>query len=337
MRRYSVCFAIFICLSLFSNADDFTMLFVQNGDPLVLDDSREPFEDRILGSIFVDKNLDIYIADMAAGNVKRYDKNGKLLTVYRNPGRKPGQFETPSSAIVKGGLVIVNDINSDYYPFFNKDTGKYIKCIKKAAVVTSLKADPAGRIYYAFSPKPDADSVCRVDGEFRPEKCFFRQSQLTGFTTEMHRLRVMDFDDSNNVYVGIRLSYKIAVFDKNLKLRRIFGELGEQWNQLAEYEGGMVDPGDWAKISARHTFLNNLYVLENRFLLQVKTAVNNKKAYYLDLYALDGRKIFGEVYAEKLFAGRDHLGNIYIDSIKKTAKGGAVHVITRYRLKTDIM
>lgn len=335
MKKLLVLLAAFLCFDLTSVADDFEKLFVRNGEPFVLDESKELFEFSGLSLIYVDKNLDIYIGDVTAKNMKRYDKNGKLVMVYGRPGQGPGELEFPYTAIVKNEQVIINDGYAMHFSAFNKATGKFIRTIQKSNLVMLLMTSPEGTIYCTTINQPGKNSISRLNNEFQVEGTFFKPDLFTKFISFVN-LVFIDFDNSGNIYVGTRYSYKIAVYNKKLELVKIFGEPGKNWNQITkEIKYNQANPGEYEKETAKYTYLAEIYVLNNKYLLAIKTVANKKKDLTLDLYDLNGKKLAEDIPTKQLIVGRDHLNNIYVYAAKDTADD-TVRTLCRYRLRDDL-
>lgn len=335
MKKLLVLLITILCFGLNSVADDFEKLFVRNGEPFVLDESKELFEFSGLGLIYVDKNLDIYIGDITAKNVKRYDKNGKLVMVYGRPGQGPGEFQSPFMAITNNDQVIVHDLFTMTFSVFDKATGIFIKTIQKARFVALFMKSPEEKIFCTTLYQPDKNSISRLNNEFQVDGSFFKPDLFTNVVPLLN-LVFMDFDNSGNIYVGTRYSYKIAVYNKKLELVKIFGEPGNNWNQIKkEIKYDQANPGEYEKESAKYTYLAEIFVLNNKYLLVIKTVANKKTDLTLDLYDLNGKKLAEDIPTKQLIVGRDHLNNIYVYATKDTADD-TVRTLCRYRLRDDL-
>ena len=335
MKRFMFYLAALILLSFALNADDFARLFVQNGEPFVLDESKELFEFSGLSLIYVDKNLDIYIGDVTAKNMKRYDKNGELVMVYGRPGQGPGELEFPYTAIVKNEQVIINDGYAMHFSVFDKKTGKFIRTIQKTNLVMMLMTSPEGTMYCTTVNQPGKNSINRLNNEFQVDGTFFEPDLFTKFISFVN-LVFMDFDNSGNIYVGTRYSYKIAVYNKKLELVKIFGEPGKNWNQIKkEIQYDQSNPGEYEKETYKYTYLAEIFVLNNKHLLVIKTVPNKKTDFALDLYDLNGKKLAEDIPSNRMIVGKDYADNIYVYSTKETGDD-VQRLLCRYRLRDDI-
>lgn len=335
MKRFMFYLAALTLLSFALNADDFARLFVQNGEPFVLDESKELFEFSGLSLIYVDKNLDIYIGDVTAKDMKRYDKNGKLVMVYGRPGQGPGELEFPYTAIVKNEQVIINDGYAMHFSVFDKKTGKFIRTIQKTNLVMMLITSPEGAIYCTTVNQPGKNSISRLNNEFQVDGTFFEPDLFTKFISFVN-LVFMDFDNSGNIYVATRYSYKIAVYNKKLELVKIFGEPGRNWNQIKkEIQYNQSNPGEYEKETYKYTYLAEIFVLNNKYLLVIKTVPNKKTDFALDLYDLNGKKLAEDIPSNRMIVGRDYADNIYVYSTKETGDD-VQRLLCRYRLRDDI-
>lgn len=335
MKRFMFYLAALTLLSFALNADDFARLFVQNGEPFVLDESKELFEFSGLSLIYVDKNLDIYIGDVTAKNMKRYDKNGKLVMVYGRPGQGPGELEFPYTAIVKNEQVIINDGYAMHFSVFDKKTGKFIRTIQKTNLVMMLITSPEGAIYCTTVNQPGKNSISRLNNEFQVDGTFFEPDLFIKLISFVN-LVFMDFDNSGNIYVATRYSYKIAVYNKKLELVKIFGEPGRNWNQIKkEIQYNQSNPGEYEKETYKYTYLAEIFVLNNKYLLVIKTVPNKKTDFALDLYDLNGKKLAEDIPSNRMIVGRDYADNIYVYSTKETGDD-VQRLLCRYRLRDDI-
>lgn len=79
-------------------------------------------------SVKTDADNNIYILDMKACSVKKFDKDGNFLRSYGGKGRGPGEFISPSRFdVLLNGKIIVLDSNLGKYEVFGEDTNYTVK------------------------------------------------------------------------------------------------------------------------------------------------------------------------------------------------------------------
>lgn len=115
----------------------------------------EPFNHP--ADVTVSDSGDIYVAD-GDGNtrVHKFSKDGEHLLSWGEPGKKPGQFNTPHAVRVHGNRVFIADRDTPRIMEFTTE-GKFVTEWTDILVRPSaLHIDPEGRMIVT-------DSICRVN------------------------------------------------------------------------------------------------------------------------------------------------------------------------------
>lgn len=132
-----------------SYSDGNETTFSQGGDPGV--ELYDPLH------ATVDKNGDVWVVDSGNHRIKRYDRDGKLLSVWGTQGSLDGMLHYPCGIAVDDTIVYVADMGNNRIQKFDKE-GKFIgKWGRKGTGDTNLKLplgitiDSSGHLYVADS------------------------------------------------------------------------------------------------------------------------------------------------------------------------------------------
>lgn len=123
-----------------------------------------------IGGVMVDVEEDIIVIDQKEVVIKVYDKNGKHLKTFGKRGGGPGEFNTASRIVLKGGKdIVVLDNGNNRLSYYSKE-GQCLKEISlgKYSSITRAKPDSRGNIY-ADTMTVDGDTGIYEIVKFDPE------------------------------------------------------------------------------------------------------------------------------------------------------------------------
>lgn len=319
-----------LIISVKALGDDFEKLFVNTKEYIILDETKAQYESPAIGNNYIDDNFDIFICDFQAKNVKRYDKKGRLLTIYGKGGEGPGEFILPYTVAAVKNRIIVKDLFKNKLMIFDKDSGKFVDQKEIFLGCHHIEINRNEQLFCGLTQFSGKEKVFRLNSNLVQDGKFFDIKLLTDVEYKEWPWLPMDFDSNGNIYIVSWLSYKVAVFDKNLKLIRIFGEPSKYWNPPAD-----SFPKDIKKnrtTSSKYTKMINVFSLNDKYILTIRTVSNNNELWYLDLYNSDGKMLYHDISSTRLIVGKDNLSNIYVNTFEEKGND-IIQKLTKFKLR----
>ena len=154
--------------------------------------------------VVVAQNGDIFVADGHAEKdafprIVKFDKDGKFIKAWGQPGKGPGEFGTPHSIMIDSeGHVLVCDRGNFRIQVFDQD-GNYLRELKSFMDPSAIAIDNNG-VLYAF----DMSSV-EKDGSNDRRGIYIgdpKTDKLTGFMKNDDMLEDLAIDSAGTVFAG---------------------------------------------------------------------------------------------------------------------------------------
>jgi hypothetical protein len=122
--------------------------------------------------IDVDKDGNIYVADMSNYRIQKFDKSGKYALTFGRQGQGPGEFDLPTNVRIeeKMGNVLVKD--QAYTIEFFSPEGKPLKSIRLEHGYYDFRVTPEGTILAVMGTESElqmTQSLCKIDAQARAE------------------------------------------------------------------------------------------------------------------------------------------------------------------------
>ena len=209
-----------------------TVQFIQE---LTLDESSMP-EDTFIESavsIVTDKDGFVYISDMRANNIKKFDSLGKHIKTIGRMGQGPGEFNMPLQIVVVEDRLIIWDLGNRRLCILKTD-GEFIKSvnvIRDEGWPQKMRALPDGdiileieKIYYGEGDKPQDCKIELYSPDLEKKKTLFTQqvmrnkyrqigSMFTNIIQPFSPLVSWDIAPEGKIVIGYPEEYTIDFYD----------------------------------------------------------------------------------------------------------------------------
>jgi len=116
---------------------------------IIIDDASMGGKDYFAGpdDIALDAKGAVYVCDMTAHNIKKFDAEGRFLKTIGKQGQGPGDFDMPIEIEIVDGHLYVRELNNKRFSILNLE-GAFIKSVslpRGYEVWWKTKALPDGR------------------------------------------------------------------------------------------------------------------------------------------------------------------------------------------------
>jgi len=125
----------------------------------------------IIGGVLVDVDEDIIVIDEREVVIKVFDKTGKHVRTFGKRGQGPGELQSASRIVLKGGKdIAILDTANNRFSYYSK-TGQCLKemGLRKYSSVRRIKPDSKGYIYADSTTVDEGkliDKIMKFDPEF---------------------------------------------------------------------------------------------------------------------------------------------------------------------------
>lgn len=197
--------------------------------------------------IDVDKDGNIYVADMSNFRVQKFDKNGKYLLTFGRQGQGPGEFDQPTIVHVeeKSGNIYVLD-RSLTIEIFTPD-GKPARSIRSERVIFSFKVTNEGTIIALISAGSNMTPIHRLSKIGRDDKSTQNYIEVPCTPSTLHK-------DGRTlpIYTGHELDLQFDLMNERFL---VFGYSKEYELTIADLAGKVVNrirkDGPYPKFTAK--------------------------------------------------------------------------------------
>jgi len=188
------------------------------------DDEKYAFY-RVRG-IDVDKDGNIYIADMSNFRIQKFDKNGKYLLTFGRKGQGPGEFDLPFAVHIEEemGNVLVQD--QVYTIEFFAPDAKPIRSLRLESASRDFRVTPDGTILSLLMVSSETAAthrLARIGPDGKAAQVYLdvpytmhieRMATGTLSVTTGHELGVQfDFLDGQTFVYGYSKDYDLTIMD----------------------------------------------------------------------------------------------------------------------------
>ncbi len=100
-------------------------------EEMVIDETNVPEPHLLVNPFSVTEDADgnIYIADVAVHNIKKFKPNGTFISAFGKQGTGPGDLNGPASIVFAGGKLVINDMMNRRFSLFEPD-GNFFRSVK---------------------------------------------------------------------------------------------------------------------------------------------------------------------------------------------------------------
>ncbi len=162
--------------------------------------------------VVIDELQNIYVAETAAGYIKKYDRDGNLLSVIGENGNEPGQLNAPVEMYIKDSTLYVGEVGAGRLSRFTLE-GQFIDNIGVGELEgpRSVAVDNAGTIYaldefsnriVTFSAAGEKIAECTSPYMFFPNDIDVKDGSLYVANASAHSVLKFDTDCNLQAYAG---------------------------------------------------------------------------------------------------------------------------------------
>lgn len=205
------------------------------------------------GDIAIDSHGNVYVSTQSANSVKKFDRDGNLVTEWGKGGDEDGEFSLSfGMGVDADNHVYVTDFYNLRIQKFESD-GTFVKqwATEPSTSPAFMAIDPEGNIFIDQFPPHDDHFIQKFDSEGNLLDEWGNENKQFG-----GRIEDIAVDSEGNLYVADVILHRIQKFDPEGKLVATFGdEMSKDGNGLFDDPFGLAVDGE-----------GYVYVLDGHFL-----------------------------------------------------------------------
>lgn len=154
--------------------------------------------------VVIDSAQNIYVAETASSYIKKFDREGNLLTIIGERGNEPGQLNAPVEMYIKNSILYVGEVGAGRISRFTLD-GQFIDNVGAGELEgpRSVAVDDAGQMYaldefsnriVTFSAEGEKIAECASPYLYFPNDIDYKDGKLYVANASAHNILKFDTD-----------------------------------------------------------------------------------------------------------------------------------------------
>lgn len=265
---------------------------------IYLDQEKEILEKPT--DIAIDNQENIFITDYGAGDVKIYDKNGKLKKVFGRRGEGPGEFLRPFTIDFHQNKFCMVDTGRFHIYLYDNEFNKitdFFYIVGRAPLVLTDDSIVTGDYFKSEDGKEYVGIIFDFSGKIKellipipwPKGDFWHRVGLEGF---------VDIDKNKNIYYSLKREIKIYKFDNSGRRLKVFGKIPSYYKPpklTKKFKEWLFQrkKDSWEEWYYSYSWVSGFFVLKNFIgnIIRNYNKKSNKSNCWLQFYDLEGNLV----------------------------------------------